>query len=104
MLITFLEHYLCFGTMEEYEEKTQILVKLSVLEERIENGFTGVNRRLDTTNGRLGKHEGRLDILERAHIEQPKRFDYKLILIGVLIGGFLVSAGMNLREVLQIVP
>lgn len=90
--------------MTQYEEKTQILVSIARLEERMEAGFTGVNRRLDTTNGQLGKHETRLDDLEKLHIErlQPKKFDYRLVILGIVIGAFAVAAGMTIQDVLKL--
>ncbi len=39
--------------------------EFQMLREQIASGFDGVNQRLDTVNGRIGKHDDRLGALER---------------------------------------
>lgn len=86
--------------MENTEEKTQILVKLARVEEQVELGFRNVNRRLDISNGRIAKAEDKLDNLERS--TYTKKIDFKLIIIGIVIGAFVVAAGGKLQDILKL--
>ena len=71
-----------------------VMRAIGTLEGKLQEGFEGIHRRQDTTNGRLDKHDDRLGDLEGWKNQQVGRITVIGATVGVifgLIGAFIQS-------------
>lgn len=72
--------------MEEYTNR-ELGLRLDSIIEKVDNGFSGVHERQDKTNGKVGKHDDRLDDIEK----KQNRFIGGAILANIILVPVIVG-------------
>ncbi len=72
----------------------QLMLAIGRLEGKVDTGFLAINQRLDISNGRISKSEGKIELIQQQQASTDTRFSTAAWIFGAIIaiGGLIIGA------------